>query len=71
VGQLSGVYRLSSLPPHGAARRDDITRAVTVPVDRLPRGSGAVIAHRSARRLVTVRSGRLEATEPARSVVDA
>jgi hypothetical protein len=132
------VYRLSSLLPHGSARRDDITRAtssssvgrwlargdlvllhpgvvglpdraadwlvraeaaclwaggplshlsaltatglvgpsagalhVTVPVDRLPRGSGAVIAHLSARRLVTVRSGRLEATEPARSLVDA
>lgn len=44
---------------------------VTVPVERLPRGAAAVIAHRSQRRVVTVRCGRLEMLEPSRSLVDA
>jgi hypothetical protein len=44
---------------------------VTVPADVSPRGAGHVLAHRSRRRVVTIRWGRLEALEPCRSLVDA
>lgn len=44
---------------------------VTVPLARLPRGRSETVVHRSDRRLVTVRFGRLEVVAPERSLVDA
>ena len=44
---------------------------VTVPVARCPRGGSGVIAHRSDRRLVTVRCGHFEVLQLERSLVDA
>jgi hypothetical protein len=44
---------------------------LTVPVERCPRGTADVIAHRSERRPVTIRRGSLDAVEPTRSLVDA
>lgn len=44
---------------------------VTVPIEVCPRGAGDVIAHRSKRRMVTIRCGRVEALELSRSLVDA
>jgi hypothetical protein len=50
--------------PHGPVH-------VTVPVGRYPRGGSQVIAHRSDRRLTTVRYGMFEAVASERSLVDA
>jgi hypothetical protein len=44
---------------------------VTVPPERLPRGTADVIVHRSSRRLTTIRCREMEVVEPARSLVDA
>ncbi|TQN43916.1 uncharacterized protein DUF559 [Blastococcus colisei] len=65
------VSHVSALVAGGLAAANDGPVHVTVPSARCPRGGCGVVAHRSDRRLVTVRYGTLEAVEPERSLVDA
>ena len=65
------LSHLSALTAAGLVVSPDGPLHVTVPVDRCPRNTSTVIAHRSARRLVTVRCGSLEVVELTRSLVDA
>jgi hypothetical protein len=65
------LSHLSALVAGGLAAPDDGPVHVTVSSARCPRGGSGVVAHRSDRRLVTVRYGDLEAVEPERSLVDA
>lgn len=65
------LSHLSALAATGLAPQPAGPVHVTVTPDRCPRGGTAMVAHRSTRRLVTIRSGRLEAIAPERSVVDA
>ncbi len=65
------LSHLSALVAAGLVTAPDGPVHVTVPLDRCPRGGSSVIAHRSRRRLVTIRCGRLEVVEPTRSLVDA
>ena len=44
---------------------------VTVPTQRYPRGGSQVVAHRSDRRMTTVRCGQFDVLPPERSLVDA
>jgi hypothetical protein len=65
------LSHLSALVAAGLVTAPDGPVHVTVPLDRCPRDDSSVIAHRSWRRLVTIRCGRLEVVEPTRSLVDA
>jgi len=65
------LSHLSALVAAGLVTAPDGPVHVTVPLDRCPRDDSSVIAHRSGRRLVTIRCGRLEVVEPTRSLVDA
>jgi hypothetical protein len=65
LSHLSALQAMRLIPV------DDGPVHVTVPLDRCPRGGRGVFAHRSDRRLVTVRCGLLEAIAPERSLVDA
>jgi hypothetical protein len=65
------LSHISALVAGGLTPPDGGPLHVTVPNARCPRGGSDVLAHRSDRRMVTVRYGRLEAVEPERSLVDA
>jgi len=65
------LSHLSALTAAGLVVAPEGPLHVTVPVDRCPRDTSTVIAHRSGRRLVTVRCAGLEVVELARSIVDA
>jgi hypothetical protein len=65
------LSHLSALTAAGLVAPSAGPLHVTVPVELSPRGAAPVIAHRSKRRAVTIRCGRLEVLDPSRSLVDA
>jgi hypothetical protein len=67
-GHLS---HLSALHAVGLVTAPEGPVHVTVPVHRNPRGGSDVIAHRSDRRLITVRCATVDVVAPERSLVDA
>ncbi|TFV74264.1 DUF559 domain-containing protein [Blastococcus sp. CT_GayMR20] len=65
------LSHLSALTATGLIAPSSGPLHVTVSVKASPRGAKHVLAHRSDRRVTTIRCGRLEALEPCRSLVDA
>ena len=65
------LSHLSALAAAGLVAPSAGPLHVTVPVERSARAGPPVIAHRSKRRAVTIRCGRLAVHDPSRSLVDA
>lgn len=64
------LSHLSALTAAGMAGPHPGPVHVTVPIERSPERLPGVVAHRTTRRLVTVRCGAVDAVEPVRSLVD-